>query len=271
MEFVATLNPGLEKIALQEIEELLGKKAEVLHPGAVRFSAEELAIFTLNYLSRSLHRVVLLLIESEFSELKDIYKLCADLEYSRWVYPTQTFAVRTERTGEHSFTSLDVSREIGQAIIDSFQQEKHQRLKVDLNNPNLTFLAEVRGSRFWLGLDTTGESLHKRWYRVRGHKAPLKTTLAYSMLRIAGIAEGKSVLDPFCGCGTIPIEAGLYLKQIPPGQKRDFAFFWFYWLYILAKYIFKYLVVQIDRILCLPIYIPITEGKYYSNNNQCYQ
>lgn len=231
MRFLATCDPGLEEIAIQEVFELTRNKAEIHHKGAIVFEGEEEDIFTLNYFSRSINRILILLEEFEFQDLKDIYRKIKAIDFSSLIYPTQTFAIRAERFGTHNFTSLDVAREAGQAVIDSYLESKNHRLKVNLKKPNITIRVEVRENKFFVGLDTTGEeSLHKRWYRKFSSKAPLKSTIAYAMIKIAELKREESMIDPFCGCGTIPIEAFLYLNNIPPNQHRSFDFVKFFFL-----------------------------------------
>ena len=85
----------------------------------------------------------------------------------------------------------------------------------------------VSDDRVMGGIDTTGQvSLHRRGYRVYQHPASLKTTIAYSLLRIADWRFEESLIDPMCGGGTIPIEAALYARNIPPGRfrKMEYAF-----------------------------------------------
>ncbi|MEM1575452.1 MAG: tRNA (guanine(6)-N2)-methyltransferase [Nitrososphaerota archaeon] len=223
-KFLATCNPGLEEIAIKEVEELIGIKAKFFHPGAIIFDSEEKAIFKLNFLSRSLHRIILLFHFSEFIDLNDIYSKTVNLDLTDFIHFNQSFAIRAERFGKHNFTSIDVARVVGQAIIDNYLKNKNHRLKVNLDNPDIEIRCEVRNSLFWIGIDTTGESLHKRWYRIIGHKAPLKSTIAYSMVRLSNWKINESLCDPMCGIGTIPIEAAIWANNIPIGKFRKFNF-----------------------------------------------
>lgn len=222
--YIATCNPGLEEVAIAEVYELIGSRACVKHKGAIIFEADEDAIYRLNYLSRSLHRIILLLHEATFNELDDLYRIVRGIDFSEYIEPHQSFAVRPERVGIHNFTSIDVGRVVGQAVIDSYMESKNVRLKVNLDEPDVEVGCEVRGNRFWIGIDTTGESLHKRWYRVSKHEAPLKSTIAYSMVRISNWSFDESLCDPMCGGGTIPIEAALYANDAPPNPYRGFNF-----------------------------------------------
>ena len=226
-KFLATTIRGLEDIAIKEVEELLRKDAEKIGEGKIKWIGEERDVFIVNYLARSIHRVIVLLIEEKFTDLTDIYKKFASIEYSSYIAPKQSFAVITRRKGKHNFTSVDVSREVGQAVIDSYLRERGIRLRVNLDNPDIIMRVYVDNGKIMGGIDTTGQvSLHRRGYRVYQHPASLKTTIAYSLLKIADWKFGESLIDPMCGGGTIPIEAALYARNIPPGKFRkvEYAF-----------------------------------------------
>jgi len=225
MEFVATTIPGLEEIAGREIEEITGSRASRHHRGRVRFSGEETDIFLLNYCARSLHRILVLITEGNFSTLMDLYRKTYSIDFFPFIQSHQSFAVRAERYGIHSFSSMDVERVIGQAVIDAYERRIRKRLHVDLESPTVLFRCEVRKERFWIGLDTTGlASLHRRGYRVCAHPAPLKPSIAYSLVRLSGWNSDESLMDPMCGSGTLCIEASMWANRLPPGSGRSFAF-----------------------------------------------
>jgi tRNA (guanine6-N2)-methyltransferase len=121
---------------------------------------------------------------------------------------------------------MDVSRTVGQAVIDSFIGATSKRLRVNLNEPEVEIYCLVRGKEFLMGVNTTGTSLHMREYRVYNHPAALKPTIASAMLKISGWTPAKSLIDPMCGGATIPIEAALKAKNFPPNSlRKNFAFF----------------------------------------------
>lgn len=231
MDLLATTLPGLEEIAIQEAKEITGKWARKEHRGMIRLEGEEEDIFKLNYQGKSLHKVILLLKEGEFSDLKDIYTKTKEVEFASYIHPVQKFAVRANRMGDHEFTSIEVEREVGQAVIDSYKRDKGIRLGVDLDNPDIIVRAEIRENRFWAGLNTTGpRSLHRRGYRVSGHPAPLSPSIAHSLVRLSGWEEGEKLMDPMCGSGTIPIEASLYGRKVPNWFREDYHFWNFHFL-----------------------------------------
>ena len=225
-EFIATCTRGLEEISIREVEELIHAKAKPERAGAIRFEANLEAIYVLNYVSRSLHRIILLLTSGNFQKLNDIYKMIREVDLTKYINDDQSFAIRAQRIGDHDFTSLDLARVAGQAVIDNFSTSKGKRPKVDLDNPDVILRAEVEDDWFFLGLDTTGDgSLHRRGYRIYQHPAPLKPTLAYSLVRIANWKERDSLIDPMCGSGTILIEAARYAMKIPAAYlRKSFAF-----------------------------------------------
>lgn len=232
MEFVATTIPGLEEIARREIEEITSSRASRHHRGRVRFSGEETDIFRLNYCARSLHRILVLMAEGNFQTLRDLYRKTYSIDVSPFIESHQSFAVRAERYGTHSFNSMDVERAIGQAVIDAYERRTRKRLHVDLESPTVLFRCEVRKERFWIGLDTTGlYSLHRRSYRVSaGHPAPLKPSIAYGLVRLSEWNSDESLIDPMCGSGTLCIEASMWANRLPPGSGRSFAFWDLSWV-----------------------------------------
>ena len=178
------------------------------------FEAEEGFTYLGNYLLRTVNRLLILLTKSKFSELKELREVAASISYSPFIRPDATFAVRAERVGTHPFTSVDVGREVGAAVIDSFKSERGVRLKVNLRNPDVEIHAYVVNDEVVIGVNTSGPSLHRRFYRVYDHPAALKTTLAAALVRLTGYEEG-AFLDPMCGGGTILAEAGHRALRIP--------------------------------------------------------
>ena len=216
----ATTVHGLEDIAAGECRELIGVDAKP-DVGKIIFEADLEQIIKLNLASRTLHRIFIMLARSQAETLDDVYKIARGIDYSEFINPDQTFAVRGERhSKDKPFTSLDMAAIVGRAVIESFKEKTGTRLKVNLDDPDVELYCLLRDSEFILGLNTTGKSLHRRYYRVYHHRAALQPTIAASMLRISGWEKKKRLLDPMCGGGTIPIEAALIALKIPPGARK---------------------------------------------------
>ncbi len=219
-ECFATTISGLERYAAEEAFEVAGVDAEP-DVGKIIFKADLRQIITLNLASRMLHRVFITLARGKAENLNDVHRLAGEVDYSEFIARDQSFAVKGERhSKDKPFTSLDMAAAVGRAVIESFREKTGVRLRVDLDNPDVQLYALIRDSEFFLGLNTTGKSLHRRFYRAFHHRAALHPTIAVGMMRIAGWRRWQSLLDPMCGSGTIPIEAALTALNVPPGAKK---------------------------------------------------
>ena len=227
-KLIATTPVGLEGAAAQDLRDSFGLPAVAARNGAVIISLPGPAprpevidaIKVLNFWSRSLNRVGIVIREGPCPDLDACYELAVSADYSSLIDLQQSFAIRPLRKGHHPFTSIDLGRAVGQAVIDSVSEAIGQRLAVDLDEPDVILRAELHGEEFRLWLDTTGDMpLHRRSYRKQLHPASLMSSLAYLMLRIASWSGG-ALIDPMCGIATIPIEAALYARGIPPGRFR---------------------------------------------------
>lgn len=220
---VATTNPGLERVASAEVADLVGSDATTDHRGAVRFACEPAGFARLNRRSRTLHRVLAVLLETRFEELEGVTRSVRRLPLERYLEADQSFAVRASRHGDHPFGSPDVADAVGQAVIDGYRDATGHRLAVDLDEPDVALHAAVRHDRFRLAVDTTGTSLHDRGWRVCAHDAPVRPTVAASLVRLSGFEPGESLLDPTCGSGTVPVEAALAARGLPHSPDRGYA------------------------------------------------
>ncbi len=219
--------PGLDPFLGKEVKELLGVDVRGIVPGKVEFLATPKDILRLNYTSRTAIRF-LILVSREILDpinLNSVKKVASSVEWSLLFNPSSTFAVRAERVGYHDFTSVQVAATVGEAIVEHFSS-LGARIKANLKRPDVVIRAYVSGNLLLLGLDTTGESLHKRGYRVFEHRTSLNPVIAYSLVELSGWLDSihtdpSSVLiDPMCGGGTIPIEGVLAALKIPPGKWR---------------------------------------------------
>jgi tRNA (guanine6-N2)-methyltransferase len=220
LELFATTIQGIEDIAAEEVEHLTGCGAQP-DVSKVFFQAPLEAVYRLNLAARTLNRVFIQLFRGRFESLDDLYRIAVKLDYTDFINSDQSFAIRSERAGVHSFTSIDVSRVVGQAVIDSYLASRGKRLRVDLDEPDVELYCLVRGSELILGVDTTGRSLHRRGYRVYEHPAALKPTIASAMLMLSGWRPGEGLIDPMCGGATIPIEAALMAWGRAPNRDRE--------------------------------------------------
>ena len=219
-ECFATTIMGLEDVTARECREIIGVEARP-DIGKIFFKASEDDIIRLNLASRTIHRVFVLLSRSKAEVLDDVYRAARSVDYTEFIGADQAFAVKGERhSKDKPFTSMDMAAVVGRAVIESFRERTGVRLKVNLDNPDVQLYCLIRDSELLIGLDTTGKSLHRRYYRVYHHRAALQPSIAASMLMLSGWRREEALLDPMCGGGTIPIEAALMALKIPPGARR---------------------------------------------------
>ncbi len=217
---VYRVNPGVEDIAALEITAELGGNTWFKPMSGRVFHETSTLRYEAIYRLRSINRASINIWSGEIGpSMNDLVmlrdRLSKDLEgVSRYISPLNSFAVVTERSGSHEFTSMDVSRVIGDIIIEKVKAETGMRPPVNLRTPSVIVDVIVAGEEMAIGVSLTGHrSMHRRGYRVYDHPAALKPTLAYSMLWLSGTRDGQSIIDPMCGGGTIPIEAALHHEE----------------------------------------------------------
>jgi 23S rRNA G2445 N2-methylase RlmL len=221
--FLVSTNRGLEAIASAELAELGLDQPEKLYPGMVECAGPPQAIPRLNTDGRTIHRVLLELGRGDCHSLAEIATLVQRVDLPRYLDTDQSFAVRAQRRGGHPFESPDVESRVGQAIVESY--EGNDRPPVNLDTPDSIVRVFVREELTIVTLDTTGQrSLHRRQQRVVEHEAPIRPTMAAAMYRLADPRSGEVVVDPMCGCGTIPLEIAATELGRPVDIGRERAF-----------------------------------------------
>jgi len=212
--FLTTLE-GIEDILIAELKRTFRIHGVVVDRGIVGCTASADTVFLLNYKLKSCLRIVICLHQGVFDDLSDLYEQVKQVPWHEYIGSRQSFAIDCDRKGGHADTSLDMARSAGQAVVDRFKQAKKKAAKVDLENPAVRVFLQVIDDRFYIGLDTTGETLNRRGYKEYIHRAGLNPLLGYALLEISGWRKNKSLHDPFCGAGTILIEAYRRALQIP--------------------------------------------------------
>ncbi len=223
LRYFCTAPQGTEDLVAKEMSKA-GVSVKSTAPGKVFLTADERFTYVGNNTLRTVNRVFIELIHTKFRTLRDIREIAESLSYMEFIKSNATFAVRAERVGTHDFTSIDVGREVGAGIIESYASETGVRLKVNLRRPDVEVHAFVINDDLIIGINTTGTSLHRRRYRVYDHPAALKTTLAAALLELLDYKEG-SFLDPMCGGATIVIEAAHRALSMPITLfRQDYAY-----------------------------------------------
>jgi putative N6-adenine-specific DNA methylase len=219
---------GLEVALAEELTEI-GQLNKTLHvhtqvPGGVHCSGEIGDAYRINLYSRIASRCLLRMAHSGYINENDIYDLTLEQPWEDWFGYHHT--IRVDVTGiKCPLKSLEFATlKIKDAICDRFRDQFTQRPSVDTKTPDMRIVGFLDARNFTVYLDTSGEALFKRGWRLETGDAPLRENLAAGLLRTAGWKPGIPLLDPMCGSGTILIEAAQMLAGIPPGLHREFAF-----------------------------------------------
>ena len=228
LAFVATCGAGMEQLVATEIQEQGGKNPDIT-PGAVAWEGNLEAGYRLCLWSRFASRVLLQLGQFEAPDQEVLYQQACKIDWDAHFTPRQTFAVFSTLTDAPIGHSKFAALRIKDAIADQFRARAGKRPFVNTDAPDIRINLHMRGTLATLALDLSGESLHRRGYRLSGVEAPLKETLAAAIVQLAGFgrdfpADGM-LLDPMCGSGTLLIEAALIFGDSAPGlQRKAFGF-----------------------------------------------
>ncbi|GEM_PF-1879596 len=208
---------GAEQHGINEVEELIGKKATILRPGRLVIeNTTEQETADLTVYGRTFLRTGEFLGQGNAKTIDEIKVEIQKLKLNI----TGTFAVRSERKGEQEFTSQELEREIGDKIGNIIQQ------KVDLENPDKAILIDMDNDSWILILDWCGKPLSKRDYRIQINNSAINPCFAAVLLREAGWTTKESLLDFFTRTGEVPIEAALKAINKSPFYEsiENFAF-----------------------------------------------
>ncbi len=229
IKVLAITHLGISDITAKEALEIVAAKNIVTDKASILFEVSTIAdAARFAYRSQSVQRVILLCAEYNLAaDDKFIDNLKANLLKNDGVsflkfIAKKTFASRfiKQESGNDAVSEVLSTQEI-EALIGEHIHETY-KLKVDLKQPDIIFLSYFENNRFYLGIDISGFDLSKRDYRLFTHPSSLKGTIAYSLLRIGDYDFKDVLIDPFCGSGTIIIEAALFKSGLSPHYyKKD--------------------------------------------------
>jgi putative N6-adenine-specific DNA methylase len=223
-QMTATTQFGLEEILAEELYQLGAKNIEV-GSRAVRFMGDNKLMYEANLWCRTAVRILKPFANFPARDEKDLYKQVQKIDWTEYLSVDSTFAISSvinQSTFEHS---LFVSQLTKDAIADQFRDKFGKRPSVDLDNPDVRINLHMLENRVNLSLDSSGDSLHKRGYRLQTNVAPLNEILAAGIILLTGWDKKTPLYDPMCGSGTLLTEAAMIAHNIAPGLYRhDFGF-----------------------------------------------
>ena len=220
---------GLEEVLAQELIEL-GANDVLIERRAVSFRGDKALLYRANLCLRTAIRVLVPVHEATLrmprraKDLKPedlLYEEVQKIDWSRYMHADTTFAIDTTVYSETFRNSRYVTYRVKDAIVDYWQEKAGRRPDISVENPDLRINVHIGAERLTVSLDSSGESLHKRGYRVATTEAPISEVLAAGMLLMAGWSGQTDFYDPMCGSGTLLIEAALIARNIAPGVFRS--------------------------------------------------
>jgi putative N6-adenine-specific DNA methylase len=225
--FVTCAN-GSEELLAEECVRILGAgQGVVAGRGGVMVDESVENAMRLNLRSRIAQRVLWPMVDGDYRDERDLYELGRRINWSEWITPDET--IRVDVTAQRSpLQSLNFAAlRIKDAVCDVMRDMAGARPSVDTRFPDLAISLHVDPTHAWIAIDLSGEALFKRGWREQQGEAPLKETLASTLIYAAGWhgrPEDGGLLDPCCGAGTIAIEAAQVACNVAPGLTRRFAF-----------------------------------------------
>lgn len=225
MKCFAIAAPGLEPLLEEELRELGIKGTAV--PGGVEWNGSESSVAIANLSSRIATRVVVRVGEFGARTFFELERHAKKIEWDRFIGPRASVQFRVTARKSKLYHTGAIAQRLEEAIARRLKRDVAVASAEDdeeAESDAQLFVVRVERDEFMVSADSSGALLHRRGYRQAVAKAPLRETIAAAMLRGAGWVGKTPLVDPMCGSGTIPIEACMIARKIPPGLDRTFAF-----------------------------------------------
>lgn len=217
---IATAAMGLESIVAKEVKDL-GYECQVEN-GKVIFQGDETAIARANMWLRTADRVKILVGEFNAYSFDELFERTKALPWESFLPVDAEFPVQGKSVKSKLYSVPDCQAIVKKAIVEKLKTAYKKTSWLDETGPLFKIEVAIHKDKASLTLDTSGQGLHKRGYRVGQGDAPLKETLAAALIQLTTWNPDRPFVDPFCGSGTIAIEAALIGQNIAPGFNREF-------------------------------------------------
>ena len=221
---IAKTFKGLEEVLASELV-TLGANNVQLGRRAVEFTGDKALLYRSNMCLRTASRVLVPLMTFKAKDADEVYAHVKQVNWGQYMTLQTGFQIDVTVYSETFRHSRYVTYRVKDAIADWWTEREGKRPNVRLSNPDLYINVHIAAEQVTLSLDSSGESLHKRGYRVAHTEAPINEALAAGLLLMAGWKGETDLYDPMCGSGTLLIEAALIAQNIAPGIfRKGFAF-----------------------------------------------
>ena len=215
---------GLEYLLEAEVK-ALGLAVTRVSPQGVYGEASLTVIYQLCLWSRIANRVQLILFSGYGSTEQALHQLFTDFHCQSVFSPDKTLEIEFHGSSEHIRNTMFGGQVVKDGVVDHFRRLKGERPSIDKEKPQILIHAYLKNDEITVSFDLTGYSLHQRGYRTQSGKAPIKENVAAALLIRAKwpelAAQGYTLHDPFCGSGTLVIEAAMMATHVAPGLLRQ--------------------------------------------------
>lgn len=219
-QMVAKTFQGLEPVLAKELKTIGAKNIKEANR-AVTFYGDKAMMYRANYQLSTAICILKPIAEFVAKNEDDLYKEVGRISWSKYMKLEETFSVSAVNFSKIFKHSKYVSLKVKDAIVDQFRRRQGKRPDVNTINPDLKIHIHIAEEKCTLLIDSSGDPLFKRGYRLKGVKAPINEVLAAGMIRLSGWDMNSNFYDPMCGSGTILIEAALMAYHIPAGMFRE--------------------------------------------------
>lgn len=221
-EIIVTTLLGLEAFCAREIKRL-GYEDVKTEDGRVTFWGDKEAIVRANMWIRTGERVLIKMGEFSATTYEELFEGTNKIEWERWLgsraaFPVKGYTLKSKLASERDCQAI-IKKAVAKRLSAVYGIEWFEE-----TGPIYQIQFSLMKDKVTLMIDTSGEPLHKRGYRRVSNLAPVRETIAASIVMMSYWKYEYPLCDPFCGSGTIPIEAVMFKQNIAPGKKRDFAY-----------------------------------------------
>ncbi len=213
---------GMEKMLATEIKNL-GFEIEKTEDGRVTYKTGEDGIAKANMWLRCAERVNLKVAEFEARTFDELYENTKRINWSKYIpYGAQFPVSKASSIKSKLFSTTDVQSIVKKAIVDNLKRSYLESGRLKEDKETYPIYVFIHKDKVTISIDTTGDALHKRGYREKANKAPIRETLAAGIMYLTPWRPGRTLVDPMCGSGTILIEAAMMGLNMAPGLNREF-------------------------------------------------
>ncbi len=216
---------GLEEVCSQELLSI-GIQNPIIKPGGLSFSGNFVTMAKVNLYSRTGMHLLVEQFAFKYENEKQFYSAIRQFKWFKFISPKNTFSILCHTHPKCAkINSQFLTLKAKDAIVDNIREQRQLRPSVSKTMPDYPITIAIDALyNVRVYLNSSGAPLNRRGYRTKIHKASLNEALAAGIILLSGWKKDQTLYDPMCGSGTLPIEAAMIARKIPPGIQRKFAF-----------------------------------------------